>query len=48
MADVNPDNYAEDDYVQSIYMVNDVIKIFTYKLLSGTNSGIDSLLDLGE
>lgn len=46
MADVNPDNYAEDDYVQSIYMVNDVIKIFTYKLLSGTNSGIDSLLDL--
>ena len=46
MSDVNPDNYAEDDYVQSIYMVNDVIKIFTYKLLSGTNSGIDSLLDL--
>ena len=46
MADVNPDNYAEDDYVQSIYIVNDVIKILTYKLLSGTNSGIDSLLDL--
>ena len=46
MTDVNPDNYAEDDYVQSIYIVNDVIKIFTYKLLSGTDSGIDSLLDL--
>ena len=46
MSDVNPDNYAEDDYVQSIYIVNDVIKILTYKLLSGTNSGIDSLLDL--
>lgn len=46
MSDVNPDNYAEDDYVQSIYIVNDVIKILTYKLLSGTNSGIDSLLGL--
>ena len=46
MSDVNPDSYAEDDYVQSIYIVNDVIKIFTYKLLSGTNPGIDSLLDL--
>mgnify|MGYP000010496413 FL=1 len=46
MADINPDNYAEDDYVQSIYIVNDVMKIFTYKLLSGTNPGIDSLLDL--